>query len=54
MAARRPGLSPEAFRVALHRLRGRYRHHLEVAIRETVADPADVTGEIRDLMDALA
>ena len=54
VAAVRLGLSPEAFRIALHRLRGRYRHHLEAAIRETVADPGDVTREIRDLMDALA
>ena len=53
-AAARLGLTPEAFRVALHRLRGRYRRHLEAAIRETVADPADVAAEIRDLLDALA
>lgn len=52
--AERLGLTPEAFRVALHRLRQRYGRHLEAAIRETVVDPADVAAEIRDLMEALA
>jgi RNA polymerase sigma-70 factor (ECF subfamily) len=52
-AAARLGLSPEALRVALHRLRRRYRALLEGAILETLTDPADVTDEIRRLMEAL-
>jgi DNA-directed RNA polymerase specialized sigma24 family protein len=43
-----------AVKVSAHRLRRRYREHLRGAIGETVADPADVDGEIRDLMAALA
>ena len=53
-AAGRLGLTDEAFRVALHRLRRRYRSRLEAEIRETVEGPAEVDGEIRDLMAALA
>jgi RNA polymerase sigma-70 factor (ECF subfamily) len=48
------GLSEGATKVALHRLRRRYREVLRAAIGETVADPADVDDEIRHLLGALA
>ena len=41
-------------RVALHRLKRRYRDALMVEILATVEDPADAKDEIRHLMDALA
>lgn len=53
-AAERLDLTPQAFRVALHRLRSRYRGALEAEILETVTGPADVEDEIRQLMAALA
>lgn len=53
-AAARAGVTPEAFRVALHRLRRRYRARLLARIRDTVADPGDVEDEIRHLMAAVA
>ncbi len=53
-AAERLGLTPEAFRVALHRLKRRYRDALMAEILATVEDPADAKDEIRHLMDALA
>jgi hypothetical protein len=40
--------------VAVHRLRKRYREILQEEIAETVADPAQVEGEIRYLVDVLA
>jgi len=40
-------------KVAAHRLRGRYRDVLRDEIAQTVADPADVDEEIRDLFRAL-
>jgi DNA-directed RNA polymerase specialized sigma24 family protein len=42
-----------AVKVAAHRLRGRYREILRDEIAQTVADPADVDDEIRDLFQAL-
>lgn len=53
-AAKRLDLTDEAFRVALHRLRRRYRKALEDEILETVDDPKDVKDEIRHLMAAVA
>jgi RNA polymerase sigma-70 factor (ECF subfamily) len=42
-----------AVKVAVHRLRQRYRDRLREAIARTVADPADVDDEVRDLFAAL-
>ncbi|MEZ5299308.1 MAG: hypothetical protein R3F11_01355 [Verrucomicrobiales bacterium] len=48
------GMSEGAFQVAVHRLKKRYRRALEDAIAETVASPAEVEGELRYVMAALA
>ncbi len=45
--------SEQAIKVAVHRLRRRYRELLRAAIAETVASPADIDGELRDLFAAL-
>lgn len=42
-----------AVKVAAHRLRQRYRDRLREAIARTVADPAEVDDEVRDLFAAL-
>ena len=47
------GMTEGAVKVAAHRLRGRYRELLREEIAQTVADPADVDDEIRDLFRAL-
>jgi RNA polymerase sigma-70 factor (ECF subfamily) len=47
------GMAEGAVKVAAHRLRRRYRDRLRAAIAETVATPADVDAEIRDLFAAL-
>lgn len=47
------GMTEGAVKVAAHRLRGRYRDLLRHEIAQTVADPADVDDEIRDLFRAL-
>jgi RNA polymerase sigma factor (sigma-70 family) len=52
-AARSLGMSQAAARVAVHRLRRRYREILRAEIAETVAGPADVDDEIRSLRRAL-
>ena len=51
--AARLGLTPGALKVAVHRLRQRYREILRAEIGQTVDDPADVDGEIRHLLAAL-
>jgi RNA polymerase sigma-70 factor (ECF subfamily) len=43
-----------ALKVAIHRLRKRYRAALRAEIAETVADPAEIEAEIRYLADVLA
>jgi RNA polymerase sigma-70 factor (ECF subfamily) len=43
-----------AVKVAVHRLRRRYRELLRADIADTVADPAQVDEEIRSLIAALA
>jgi RNA polymerase sigma-70 factor (ECF subfamily) len=48
------GLSPGAVKVAVHRLRRRYRDLLREEIARTVDDPDQVEAEIRDLFAALA
>jgi RNA polymerase sigma-70 factor (ECF subfamily) len=51
--ARRLGTSEEAVATAVHRLRRRYRSILRQEIAATVADPADIDDEIRELFKAL-
>jgi RNA polymerase sigma-70 factor (ECF subfamily) len=49
----RLGLSEGAVKVAVHRLRQRYRDRLRAVIAETVNGPESVDAEIRDLFAAL-
>lgn len=51
--AQRLQMSPEAVRVALHRLRKRYRHILRDEIAQTTDSTEDVDDEIRQLFRAL-
>jgi len=44
------GMSSGAFRVALHRLRQRFRHHIEDEIRQTVSTTSELEEEIRNLL----
>lgn len=53
-AARRLGMTEGAAKVAVHRLRRRYREALHAEIANTVEDPRDVDSEIRYLLQALA
>ena len=52
--ATRLGSTEGAVKVAVHRLRQRYRELLRAEIGETVASPAEVEDEIRNLFAALA
>ncbi|MGH9675101.1 MAG: RNA polymerase sigma factor [Bryobacteraceae bacterium] len=52
-AAAALGISEGAFKVAVHRLRQRYRESLHAEIAETVRDESEVEGEIRHLMEVL-
>jgi DNA-directed RNA polymerase specialized sigma24 family protein len=47
------GLDEGAMRVAVHRLRKRYRELLRAEIAQTLADPAQVAEELRSLQEAL-
>ena len=47
------GMTEGAVKVAVHRLRERYRALIRAEIMETVADPDEVDGELRDLFAAL-
>jgi RNA polymerase sigma-70 factor (ECF subfamily) len=51
--AARLGMSVGAVKVAVHRLRKRYRELLRAEIADTVDDPADIDLEMRDLVAAL-
>lgn len=51
--AARLNLSPDALKVAVHRLRRRYRELLRATIAETVSDEADLDDEMRYLVDVL-
>ncbi len=51
-AAARTGLSEGAVRVAVHRLRQRYRELLREEIAQTLADPAQVEDELQSLFAA--
>jgi DNA-directed RNA polymerase specialized sigma24 family protein len=48
------GLSEGAVKVAAHRLRARYRELLREEVARTVADQADIDGELADLIAAVA
>ena len=52
--ARRLGADDGAVRVAVHRLRKRYRELLREEISQTLADPAQVSEELRSLQIALS
>jgi RNA polymerase sigma-70 factor (ECF subfamily) len=52
--AGRLGLKEGAARVAVHRLRSRYRDLVRAEIAETVASPAEVDGELQHLFAALS
>lgn len=47
-------MSEGAVRVAVHRLRERYRERLKAEVAQTVATPADVDNELRHLFHVLA
>jgi RNA polymerase sigma-70 factor (ECF subfamily) len=51
--AERLAMTEGAVKVAVHRLRQRYRDRLRAAIAETVEKPEDVDDEVRDLFAAL-
>ncbi len=53
VAARALGLTENAARVAVHRLRGRYRELLLAEVARTVDRPQDVEDELRELLEAL-
>jgi len=48
------GMSEGAVRVAVHRLRERYRQRLKAEVANTVASPAEVESELRHLFRVLA
>lgn len=52
-AGARLGMSAGAVKVAVHRLRRRWRELLREEIAQTVADPAEIDEEIRYLLDCL-
>lgn len=53
-AAERAGLEPGAFRVAVHRLRRRFRDALVQQVAETVRDPGEAELELDAVLRALA
>jgi len=53
VAAEKLGLSIEAVKVAVHRLRKRFREAVKAEIAQTVSDSADVREELDALMQAL-
>jgi DNA-directed RNA polymerase specialized sigma24 family protein len=48
------GLTEGAVKVAAHRMRARYRELLRDEVARTVRDPADIDGELADLIAALS
>jgi RNA polymerase sigma-70 factor (ECF subfamily) len=54
VAAERSGLSAGAVKVALHRLRSRYRIAIRRVVSETCADEEEVDAELRHLLDAVS
>jgi DNA-directed RNA polymerase specialized sigma subunit, sigma24 homolog len=52
--AARAGLGEPALRVAVHRLRKRYREVLRGEVARTVADPSEIDAELRHLLAAVS
>lgn len=52
--AERLGTSEQALRVAVHRLKGRFRNALTEEIAQTLSDPTQIEAERRFLIDSLA
>ena len=52
-AAARLGLTEGAFKVAVHRLRKRFRQFVRAEVAATLDDPADLDDEMRHLVEAL-
>ena len=52
-AAERMGRSVGAVKVAIHRLRRKYREHLRKEVARTVSEPGEIDPEIRYLIDVL-
>lgn len=48
------GLTPNAFRVAVHRVRRRLGERLRAQVAETVSDPREIDVELRHLMEAMS
>ena len=48
------GMSEGAVRVAVHRLRGRYRELLRAAVADTVESPSEIEAELEHLFIALS
>jgi len=53
-AARKLGLNEGAVKVAIHRLRKRFREQVRAEIAQTVADGTDIDGELRYLVEVLS
>ena len=53
-AAQSLGMSEGAVKVAIHRLRKRYRELVRTEVSQTVRDPADADAELRYLVDVLS
>ena len=53
-AATRLGMSEGAVKVAIHRLRKRYRELVRTEVAQTVPENADVDAELRYLVEVLA
>ena len=53
-SAARLGASEGAIRIAVHRLRKRYRELLRWVVAQTVADPMEIDGEVSYLIEVLA
>ena len=51
--AERLGMTEGAVKVAVHRLRRRYRELLKEEIAQTVSDPAEIDDELRELFSAV-
>ena len=52
--ARQAGLTEGAFKVAVHRMRSRFKECLRQEVAQTVATPGEVDDELRHLLSALA
>jgi DNA-directed RNA polymerase specialized sigma24 family protein len=54
VAAQELGLSEGAVKVAVHRLRKRFRDLVKIEVAQTVDDPAQVAEELRYMVEVLA